>query len=66
MSVKKGHMILGCVNRDIPNIGRKVSMPLYNVLVKHHRKCRVPSGQTGKINLNWDVCRRRTYVKKEA
>lgn len=55
MAVKKKHMILGCVNQDILNIGRKVSMPLYNVLVKHHPKCCVHSGQTGMIHLNWDV-----------
>ena len=62
MTVKKEHMILGCVNQDIPN----VLMPLYNVLLKHHPKCCVHSGQIGKINLNRDVWRRRTYVKKEA
>lgn len=59
-------MILGCVNADIPNTDKEVPMHLYNVLVKHHTKCCVHSGQTGKCDLNWGVGRKRTYIKKEA
>lgn len=58
-------MIPGYVNADVPNIDRDITMHLYNVLVKHPKYC-VHSGQTGRLDFNWGVWRRRTYIKKEA